>query len=204
MPRMPDSSHPIPKKRGNSGLIIVAALMLLAALGLVIYKLKSSSKSEVVEERVTAPKAPEPAPAVLDNAPPPPPSEEEVAPEQAPQESAKDQKASKGPLGPPGCSGQCVGTAGDDLRAALAARAASARSCYNTALRRNSTLEGKMTVNVRVSPKGSVCSAGVSNNTLGDAAVASCVSAQFRSSQFPAPAGGCVDTAVPLNFTAPK
>ncbi|HXS16118.1 MAG TPA: AgmX/PglI C-terminal domain-containing protein, partial [Polyangiaceae bacterium] len=94
--------------------------------------------------------------------------------------------------------------AGDDLRAALAGRAASAKSCYNTALRRNATLEGKMSVNVRVSPRGAVCSAGVSNNTLGDAAVAACVSAQFRSSQFPAPAGGCVDTVVPLNFTAPK
>jgi len=201
---MPDSSHGIPKKRGNGGLIIIAALMLLAALGLVIYKLKGSSNSEVVEERVTIPKAVEPAPAVLDNAPPPPPSEEEEAPQQALEESAKDQKASKGPLGPAGCSGECVGAAGDDLRSALAGRAASAKSCYNTALRRNSGLEGKMTVNVRVSPKGAVCSAGISNNTLGDAAVAACVSAQFRSSQFPAPAGGCVDTAVPLNFTAPK
>lgn len=200
---MPDSSHPIPKKSGNGGLIVGAALMLLLAAGLVIFKLKSPAKeAEVVEERA-APKNVEPPAPVLDNAPPPPPAEEELAEAPKPEE-AKDQKTIKGPAGPPGCAGACAGNAGADLRAALASRAASARSCYNTALRRNATLEGKMTVNVRVSPNGTVCSVGVSNNTLGDAAVASCVSAQFRASKFPAPEGGCVDTAVPLNFTSQK
>lgn len=200
---MPDSSHGIPPKGGKGGLILGGVLMLLLAGGLVAYKLISSgTEPEPIVEKVVAPPAAAPAP-ILDNAPPPPPTEEEVAEEEKPAEPTTS-KTAKIPSGPPGCSGQCTGSAGGDLKSALAARAAGARSCYNTALRRNSTLEGKMTVGVRVSPAGSVCSVSISNNTLGDAAVAACVSAQFRASKFPPPEGGCVDTAVPLNFTSQK
>lgn len=178
--------------------------MLLLAGGLVAYKLTSSgAKPEQVEERAVA--APQPAAApLLDNAPPPPPSEEELAQAEKPAEPENTSKTVKVPSGPPGCSGQCAGAAGGDLKAALASRAASARSCYNTALRRNATLEGKMTVGLRVGPSGAVCSVGINSNTLADPAVGACVSAQFRASKFPAPEGGCVDMAVPLNFTSKK
>jgi hypothetical protein len=58
-----------------------------------------------------------------------------------------------------------------------------------------------MTVALRLSPTGAVCGASVSSNTSGDAALAACVVSKFRSAKFPAPEGGCVDAAVPLNFT---
>ena len=178
--------------------------MLLLAGGLVTYKLTSSpDEPEVVEEKAPPKPAPAPAP-VLDNAPPPPPSEEEIAEEEKANTADESSKTVKSYKGPPGCGGPCTGSAGGDLRSALATRGASARSCYNTALRRNASLEGKMTVNVRVSPQGSVCSVSIGNNSLGDAAVAACVTAQFRAAAFPAPSGGCVDTAVPLNFTSKK
>jgi hypothetical protein len=177
--------------------------MLLLAGGLVVYKVsRGGQEPEVIEELVKAPAAVAAPAQVLDEAPPPPPSEEEVAAE--PKAAEVDPKSVKIPAGPSGCSGPCTGSAGSDLQAALASRGASARSCYNTALRRNSNLEGKMTVNVRVNPSGTVCSVGISNNTLGDASLAGCVSGQFRSTKFPAPKGSCVDTAVPLNFTAKK
>ncbi len=180
--------------------------MLLLAGSLVAYKMSgSSSDPEVVEEKVAAPKTePKPAPVVLDNAPPPPPSEEELAEEEKAEKEATEKKSVKAYKGPAGCSSPCKGTAGGDLVSALSARAAGSRSCYNNALRRNPNLEGKMTVNLRVSPSGAVCSVSTSNNSLGDPAVASCVSAQFRATQFPKPQGGCVDMAAPLNFTSKK
>jgi hypothetical protein len=56
----------------------------------------------------------------------------------------------------------------------------------------------------RIGPDGQVCSASISQNTLGDATVASCISQMFRSGKFPAPKGGCVDVQVPLNFVPRK
>jgi len=180
--------------------------MLLLAGGLVTYKVTSSDQEpEVVEEKVSAAPAPQAAPAqVLNEAPPPPPTDEELAQEEKPKAAESDGKTLKGAATAPGCGGPCTGSAGDDLRSALAVRGASARNCYNTALRRNATLEGKMTVTVRISPSGGVCSVGIGNNTMGDSAVAACVTAQYRSAKFPAPQGGCVDTAIPLNFTSQK
>jgi len=179
--------------------------MLLLAGGLVFWKSQSKDDApEVVEEVKTAPKA-EPKAPVLENAAPPPPSEEEMEEEEKEEEKAKTAKVGPAkPRGPAGCSGACKGSATAELRRALGVRGASARSCYNTALRRNPNLQGKMTVGVRISPNGTVCGASVSNNTMGDAAVASCVSSKFRAAKFPAPSGGCVDTAVPLNFTSQK
>lgn len=177
--------------------------MFVAAGGLVFWKMQSNSQAEpVVEEtRIEPPKKEESAP-ILDNAPPPPPTEEEAAEqeeeEKKPETDAKPTVAAKGP---PGCGGSCKGSVSGALQSALTSRAGRARTCYNTALRRNSTLQGKMTVSVRLSPQGSVCSAHVSNNTSGDAALAACVASQFRAASFPAPTGGCLDVAVPMNFT---
>lgn len=200
---MPESQHGLPSKGGGGIVVVIGILMLLVAGGLVFWKMKSGEPEPEVEEiKTPAPAKTAEAAPVLDNAPPPPPTEEEI------EEEEKQEKASaspvKAPAGPAGCGGTCSGSAGAALRSALATRGASSKSCYNTALRRNAMLEGKMTVNVRLSPSGAVCSVGVANNTLGDAAVTSCVVAKFRSAPFPAPDGGCVDTAVPLNFTSNK
>jgi hypothetical protein len=86
------------------------------------------------------------------------------------------------------------------LRDALRLRGASAKGCYNKALLSNSTLQGKLTVAVRVSPSGAACSASVAADSLGDAAVSSCILQKFRSGSYPKPKGGCVDVQVPLNF----
>lgn len=171
--------------------------MLLLAGGLVFWKIQSSDKEpEVITEKAPPPgPAQEPALAV-ENAPPPPPEEEEV----------KEEKPAAAkittPGGPSGCGGVCKGDATAALKSALASRGAMARSCYQTALRQNPNLEGKMTMSVKISPTGGVCSAYVSSNSLGDPAVASCAAAKFRAGNFPAPTGGCVEVNVPLNFTA--
>lgn len=175
--------------------------MLLLAGGLVYWKSTSGPEEPDVVEETTS-KAPEtkPEPQALDNAPPPPPDEEE--------EPAKEEEKKPGaslqakPTGPAGCSGECKGNATPALQSALASRGAMARSCYNTALRNNPNLKGRMTMSVRISPNGSVCSASVADNSLGDQAVASCAAAKFRAGAFPPPTGGCVTVNVPLNFTS--
>lgn len=175
--------------------------MLLLAGGLVYWKTQSKSEPEVVEEKTAAPPAQDAAP-VFDNAPPPPPPEEEIV------EEKKDDAVAAGPStkpsGPTGCSGTCSGQVTPELSGALSSRGAMARGCYNTALRRNPTLEGKFTVNVRISPNGTVCGVSSSNDTMGDASVTSCAIAKYQGAKFPAPQGGCIDTAVPLNFTKAK
>ena len=195
---MSDSTHPALPHKGNGGLIAVGVILLLGAGGALVWK-SQSKKAEPELEEITqlAPVAKEPPAPRLANAPPPPPPEEEEEEKEKPKAQAGKTKAK----GTPGCSGACNGKASAALRSALGARGAMARTCYNAALRRNPNLTGKMTMNVRISPTGSVCSASVSNNTLGDPSVASCAISKFRSSKFPAPSGGCVNTAVPLNFT---
>lgn len=182
-------------------MIALGVIMLLAAGGLVVWKMQSKAPEPDVVEEAKPAKAVEPPAPVLDNAPPPPPSEEEIEEEEKEEEKAAAATGPAKPQGPAGCSGSCTGSMTPALNSALGARGGMSRSCYNTALRRNAALEGKMTVGVRISPNGSVCGASVSNNSLGDPSVASCVLAKFRSAKFPAPQGGCIDTAVPLNFT---
>jgi hypothetical protein len=171
--------------------------MLLLASGLVVWKLNSKEKEpEVITEKASE-ETPKEEAVVFDNAPPPPPEEEEVE-----EEKPEEKKVVTKPSGPSGCSGDCAGKMTPSLSSALASRGAMARNCYNTALRNNPNLEGKMMMSVRLSPSGSICSAHVSSNSLGDQAVASCVSAKFRAGNFPPPDGGCINANVPLNFTA--
>ncbi len=99
-----------------------------------------------------------------------------------------------------GCGGTCKGTASAALQSALRGRAGQSRGCYERGLRQNALLQGKITVAIRIGPTGQVCSASIASNSVGDPGVASCVVGMFRSGTFPAPQGGCVDAAVPMNF----
>lgn len=198
-PHMSDENHRVPEKSGSAGLVALGVILLLAAGGLVLWKVQGGAEDDVV----VAPPAPAPIdepPPVFDNAPPPPPEEVEEEPEAEPEKKAVKSVAPV--VG--GCGGPCNGEATAEIRNALAMRGGMARTCYNNALRRNSTLEGKMTVAVRISGTGSVCSANVTSDTSGDAALVACVATKFRAAQFPAPTGGCVDAAVPLNFMPKK
>lgn len=57
-----------------------------------------------------------------------------------------------------------------------------------------------MSVSLRIASNGTVCSANVTSNEIGDPGVTSCVVQMFRSATFAAPQGGCVDVVVPLRF----
>ena len=126
---------------------------------------------------------------------------------EAPQEDAGEDAEPEPPpkhvvkhTGPKGCKSNCGGNVTPALNNALAVRARGAKSCYEKALRTNSTLAGKLVVEVKVAPSGAICSSKVIDDELGDASVGSCARRRLTSKTLPKPDGGCVDVKVPLNF----
>jgi hypothetical protein len=100
------------------------------------------------------------------------------------------------------CAGPCTGDAPAALQSALSGAGSAARGCYERALRTDPTLAGRIVVSVRVASNGNVCSASITQNTLGSGGVSECVLGLFRGKRFPGAAGGkCVDVNVPLSFT---
>ena len=193
---MAESTAPPPKSGGSGPIIIAAVAMLLLIGGLIVWKVTSGGEPAKVDAPPAATTA---APVAAEEPPPPPPPEPEPEPSAKPDEK-KVVKAG----GPNPCSKECTGTATGALQSALGARGAQARGCYETALRNNATLEGTLTVGVKVGPGGQVCSARVVADGLHDPGVSNCVVNKFAGSQLPAPQGGCADVNVPLRFKAKK
>lgn len=193
------STSPPPPKSGGSGPFIAAALVMLLLMGGLIYW-KTRGSEEPKSTTQQPPIAASTATAVLDEPPPPPPPPEE--PKDAGADTKQPSKHIVSSGG--GCSGECKGEAPGNLRSVLAGKAAQARGCYERALRQNAMLEGRLKIGLRIGPTGSVCSANITLNELGDPGVASCVLQMFRGSPFPAPTGGCVDAEVPMKFEPRK
>lgn len=192
---MAETNPPLPKSGGSGPIIIAAVLMLFLIGGLIVWKVMGSS-SETTKSQPTAAAAPT-TPPVLDEPPPPPP------PPPPPEDSAKPgdkepKKVVSGGANP--CSKVCEGSATAALTSALSGRAAQSRSCYEKALSTNATLEGTLTVGVKVGPGGAVCGARVVADGLHDPGVSNCVVNRFMTSTFPSPQGGCVEVNVPLRF----
>jgi hypothetical protein len=166
--------------------------MLLLIGGLIVWKVTGSESPKPPTPVATATTATP----VLDEPPPPPP------PPPPPEESAKpdDKTPKKVVSGPNPCSQACTGTASAALQSALSGRAGQSRSCYEKALSSNATLEGTLTIGVKVGPGGQVCSARVVADGLHDPGVSNCVVNRFIASSFPAPQGGCAEVNVPLRF----
>lgn len=177
--------------------MILALAGVAVAAGFLLYK---GMQQPAAPSALPAPPAKVAAPPPPVFEPPPPPPVELELPAQAPAPVAKAEPPRPGARRLTGCDAECVGNATVDLQSALRAKAGQARSCYERALTRNSTLAGSALINVRVGPNGEPCSASVGQDTLGDAAVTNCVVQRFRSGKFPKPAGGCVDVAVPISF----
>ena len=97
---------------------------------------------------------------------------------------------------------KCGGKSTSELETALAFRTRQAHRCYDNALGQDPTLRGKITVAVRVGSNGQTCPAGVSiaSNDMNSSTVANCVLGYYRGQNFPAPAGGCADVQIPINF----
>ncbi len=190
---MPDSLTPKKSKSSSSGFIAAAIVMLLLMGGLIYWKTRQGAQPPPA----VTPSAPveSPAPPELEVPPPPPPPIEELDAGKEPKTIGPAKRGSAG-----GCDANCNGTENPQLRSALASRGAQARGCYERVLRNNAGVEGRLLVSVTIGTQGQVCSVRVTDQGLGDVGVANCVQRMFQSGTFPAPSGGCVYAAVPLNF----
>lgn len=141
----------------------------------------------------------------LMHAVPPPPDESELEPESTVKNSGLSNMPETNPKSPksnlaPGCAGPCSGPSAS-MTSALRRRAGAARGCYQSGLRQNSMLSGKMTVGIRIAPNGKACWAKPVSNSLGDPSVTSCILQKFRAAGYPRPSS-CVEANVPLNFVS--
>jgi len=191
---MPESIAPSSRPPPTSGggiYVVVAVVLVMAIIGLVYWKLKGDAPATAT---VPSPVVTTAAP-LAEPPPPPPPIEEPTA-----TVDAGPTRVATTNYGP--CQvAKCGGAINTALSSAVSARAGSARPCYERALRVNATLQGKLTVSVRVDPQGNVCSASITQDAVHSPEVSNCVTGMFRSAKFPPPTGGCMDVNIPLNFT---
>ncbi len=188
----------IPGQGGNGPFVVVAVLLALVLGGLVFFKMRAAPEGTKPVASVT----PEPVktvakPALTDSIPPPP--DEEKPAEETPDAGTKKPATTTGG-GNGACGGTCTGTPTSGTSADLRGRSAVARGCYERALRTNSSLQGKITVSVRVDPNGNVCSASAGSDSLHAPDVTACILSSFRGQHVAAPTGGCADSSLTLNF----
>lgn len=83
----------------------------------------------------------------------------------------------------------------------IRARLRAIQACYETQLRRNPTLQGKVTVQFTIQPAGTVSGARATENTSGSTELATCVTSTVSRFRFnPGPEGGEVSFSYPFVF----
>jgi outer membrane biosynthesis protein TonB len=172
----------------------VAVLLIAVTVAVLVFRSCQNKPEAVVPipSATVAQSAEAPNPK-LDDIPLPPPPEEK--PEAGP--APKIVYVQTGG----GCETKCSGVSTDQLEQALQVRGTQARRCYNQALAQDSSLKGHVTITVKVSSNGNLCSANVTSNDMGSPSVANCAANIFRASAgYPAPRGGCIELGVPLAF----
>jgi hypothetical protein len=76
------------------------------------------------------------------------------------------------------------------------------RGCYDTALRTNPGLQGRVAVKFVIDRSGQVAAASDAGSDLADASVVACVVRGFQDLSFPQPEGGIVTVVYPLVLTS--
>jgi hypothetical protein len=83
-------------------------------------------------------------------------------------------------------------------------RLGAVKACYESGLKRNPNIGGKIQLRFTVSSVGKVTAASVENDTMHDDEVASCIKSRVLTWRFPAPSGGSVEFSYPFIFQASK
>lgn len=195
------SESTAPQKSSGGGVYLIGMVVLLAAIGGIVWFVKSSDTPPASSVAKIEPKPPEP---VNNTPPPPPPPKLEDLPDagdDAGTDAGKgDVKVSSGSGGGTGTCSKCTeGVSSAALNSKVQGLAGSAQGCYNRALR-NSAASGKIVVSVQVGSNGSVCSAGITQDTVGSSEISQCVLGRFRNVSLPPPEKGCVTLNVPISF----
>ena len=79
-------------------------------------------------------------------------------------------------------------------------RVTAIKMCYEKALKRSPTLEGKISVQFTIGTSGRVTKANAKEDTINDSEVTSCVLSKVKSFVFPKPEGGAVEYVFPFVF----
>ena len=202
-PSKPPPSSAIPGKSSNSGPYLAGiVILLLAAIGLFVWKTNQSTPTATIQSAtvVATSAEPPPPPPLLYALPPPPKLDDEPdAGADAGQQPLVKGTGTLGPAGGP-CGSTCSGVETPDLKAKLRGAAQSAQGCYNRALR-TSEASGKLVVSVKLSATGSVCGASITSDEVHSPEISNCVLNKFRTTQFPAPSGGCATANIPISFS---
>lgn len=75
------------------------------------------------------------------------------------------------------------------------------QECYERRLAASPSLSGTVVLHWTIDPNGDVPESCITSDTVGDAALATCVDALVRAGRFPAPRGGSVPVSFPFVFT---
>ena len=90
------------------------------------------------------------------------------------------------------------------LLAVIQKYAAGIQYCYESELKRDETLRGKLIVAMTITASGAVQEASVVKNTVGSERLAACALSQIRSWRFPPIDGGLTTFQAPFVFTPPR
>jgi hypothetical protein len=97
------------------------------------------------------------------------------------------------------CSAKCDGTITPEIKAAVGARANTAKQCYKSAIQDNETLSGDMSFTLKIGSNGQTCSLAITSDTTGSPKLQQCVR-QRLAVTYPQPKGGCSEITGTLSF----
>jgi TonB family protein len=120
----------------------------------------------------------------------------------APAQVAQDRAGAEGGIGAGSRPG--VYRTNASLLAVIQKYAAGIQYCYESELKRDESLRGKLVVAMTVTPAGAVQEASVVRNSVGSERLAACALSQIRSWKFPPISGGLTTFQAPFVFTPPK
>lgn len=193
----PSAPHGVPSSGGNGKYIAIVLLLLFGMGGMLAWKFGVFGDTPKPQPSATATVPTTTVPtAHVDDVPPPPPVED------AGPDTGTKVVTNYGP-GPNPCDVKtCNGSPTPDMEGGLAMLARQTRrKCYEPALGQDPTLQGKVTVNIKVASNGQICGASVTNNNMSIPSVGECAARMIASSgHVSAPKGGCVNVDFPLNY----
>ena len=194
----PPSQSGVPSSGGNGMYIAVAILLLLGIGGIVAWKLteKPTPTPPPVASATPPPTASSVSTALIDEVPLPPPIIDAGPAPTAP----IVQSGGGDPCAATVCNGN-VATGSDSERALQMLAHQTRRKCYDPALANDPTLQGHVTVRMKIASNGQICSASVLKNDMSSTSVGECAARMLLSSgHVPSPKGGCVELNFPLNY----
>jgi TonB family protein len=115
--------------------------------------------------------------------------------DKGPEEPKINARVGGGSLASQGGAGQIDGAA---VTSVFSRRKGAIKSCYESALKVNASLKGKVTIRFTIGPAGRITDISVADNSTGDAGIGACIVDKVRGWKFDPPTGGSVTFSYPF------